>query len=87
MALKLMITGDWYKLHFCCQQTPAKMVLVSIKLRYIKDNAVCIFKERKSAKIRNRYNQAQHLTQDTNGNVPKIVGENDQKIPLSQTAD
>ena len=28
-----------------------------------------MFKVRKRAKIRNRYNQAQHLTQDTNGKV------------------
>ena len=29
----------------------------------------CIINERKRAKIRNRYNQAPHLTKDTNGKV------------------
>ena len=32
-----------------------------------------IFKVSKSAKIRNRYNQVPHLTQDTNGKVTNTV--------------
>ena len=31
-----------------------------------------ILKARKRAKVRNRYNQAPHLTQDTNGNVTTL---------------
>ena len=34
------------------------------------------FNVRKRAKIRNRYNQAPHLTQDTNGKVTVDVKEN-----------
>ena len=33
------------------------------------DKTILIIKVRKGAKIRNRYNQAPHLTQDTNGEV------------------
>ena len=32
----------------------------------------CILKVSKGAKIRNRYNQVPHLTQDTNGNVTNV---------------
>ena len=49
----------------------------------------------KGAKIRNRYNQVQYLTQDTNGKVTnsqglpieQIVSEYDQEIPHIQIAD
>ena len=35
-------------------------------------NSIILIKVRKRAKIRNRYKQAPHLTQDTNGKVTKL---------------
>ena len=50
---------------------------------------LCLNKVRKTAKIRKRYDQVPHLTQDTtsasNKNTIKIVSEYDQEIPQSQT--
>ena len=43
-------------------------------------NRICLcFKVSKDAKIRNRYNQVPHLTQDTNGKVT-----NSQKTPQTR---
>ena len=43
--------------------------LQEIKLKTEQDEQLSVLKVRKRAKIRNRYNQAPHLTQDTNGKV------------------
>ena len=37
------------------------------------DKTTLIIKVSKGAKIRNRYNQVPHLTQDTNGKVTKFI--------------
>ena len=58
--------------------------IVSIKNQLFK--RITIIKVRKKAKIRNRYNQAPHLTQDTNGKVTTsqldIINESQEVSPF-----
>ena len=58
--------------------------IISIKNQLFK--RLTIIKVRKKAKIRNRYNQAPHLTQDTNGKVTTsqldIINESQEVSPF-----
>ena len=56
------------RLHILVPKSEIRQVLMYIKLNKL-INIIKILKVRKRAKIRNQYNQAPHLTQDTNGKV------------------
>ena len=45
------------------------LIYCPLRIRTLKDCNQAITKVSKGAKIRNRYNQVPHLTQDTNGKV------------------
>ena len=47
----------------------SQMQTQPLKINYTPFSKILVMKVSKSAKIRNRYNQVPHLTQDTNGKV------------------
>ena len=55
------------------------------KLRHVHFTACgCVFKVKKAAKIRNRYNQVQHLTQDTTRDSDKNTIKHHKQEPRGQ---
>ena len=52
-----------------CTFTIAELLLAAVDFFLFPENTLGIVKVSKGAKIRNRYNQVPHLTQDTNGKV------------------
>ena len=64
----MFVTANKKKAHQMCNQ-PLFVLLVFLESRYMCGNK----KVREKAKIRNRYNQAPHLTQNTLGERDKSV--------------